>query len=76
MPMVVRRAAVDGWLDPTLTDPARVRELLAVTEAELLEAYAVSTEVNSVQNNHPGLRDPIPAEETLAPGEPAQDPLV
>ena len=37
MPMVVRREAVDGWLDPELTDPARVRELLAVTEAELLE---------------------------------------
>ena len=76
MPMVVRREAVDGWLDPMLTDPAKVRELLAVTEAELLEAYAVSTEVNSVQNNHPGLRDPIPAEEALTPGEPAQDPLV
>ena len=53
-----------------------MRELLAVTDADLLEAYAVSTEVNSVQNNHPGLRDPIPAEETLTPGEPAQDPLV
>ena len=58
MPMVVRREAVDDWLDPELTDPARVRDLLAVTDAELLEAYAVSTEVNSVQNNHPGLRRP------------------
>ena len=34
--------------------------LLAVTEADLLEAYAVSTEVNSVQNNHPGLKDRCP----------------
>ena len=35
--------------------------LLAVTEADLLEAYAVSTEVNSVQNNHPGAdATPIP----------------
>ncbi len=76
MPMVVRREAVDGWLDPGLTDPNKVRELLAVTDADLLEAYAVSTEVNSVQNNHPGLREPIPAEATLTPGEPAQDPLV
>ena len=39
--------------------PAGVRELLAVTEAESLEAYAVSTEVNSVQNNHPSLLEPI-----------------
>ena len=76
MPMVVRREAVDGWLDPDLTDVARVRELLAVTDAEMLQAYAVSREVNSVENNHPGLLEPIPAEETLTPGEPAQDPLL
>ena len=76
MPMVVRREAVDAWLDPELTDVSRVQDLLAVTESELLEAYAVSTEVNSVQNNHPGLVEPISAEETLTPGEPAQDPLL
>jgi putative SOS response-associated peptidase YedK len=76
MPMVVRREAVDAWLDPDLTDVDRVRDLLAVTDAEMLEAYAVSREVNSVDNNHPGLLDPIPAEETLTPGEPAQDPLL
>ncbi len=76
MPMVVRRDAVDGWLDPGLTDPARVKDLLAVTEADLLEAYAVSTEVNSVRNNHAALRDPIPPEETLTSGDPAQDPLI
>jgi putative SOS response-associated peptidase YedK len=76
MPMVVRREAVDAWLDPGLTDVERVRDLLAVTDSELLEAYAVSTEVNSVQNNHPGLLEPISAEETLTPGEPAQDPLL
>jgi putative SOS response-associated peptidase YedK len=76
MPMVVRREAVNAWLDPDLTDLARVRDLLAVTDSDLLEAYAVSTEVNSVQNNHPGLVEPISAEETLTPGEPAQDPLL
>jgi putative SOS response-associated peptidase YedK len=76
MPMVVRREAVDAWLDPDLTDLARIRHLLAVTDSELLEAYAVSTEVNSVQNNHPGLVEPISAEEMLTPGEPAQDPLL
>jgi putative SOS response-associated peptidase YedK len=76
MPMVVQREAVDAWLDPNLTDPPQVRQLLAVTEAELLEAYAVSREVNSVENNHPGLVDPIPAEEALTPGESDQDPLL
>ena len=53
MPMVIRREAVDAWLDPGLTDPEQALRLLAVTEADALEAYAVSTEVNSVQNNDP-----------------------
>ena len=59
MPMVVRPDAVDAWLDPTLTDPDRVRELLA-TDATDLEAYAVSTEVNNVKNNGPQLLEPLP----------------
>lgn len=59
MPMVVTREAIDAWLDPTLTDPQAALRLLAVTEAEALEAYAVSTEVNSVQNNNPSLSQPL-----------------
>ena len=59
MPMVIRREAIDAWLDPTLTDPEQALRLLAVTEADALEAYAVSTDVNSVQNNEPSLKDPI-----------------
>jgi hypothetical protein len=35
----------------------------------------VSTEVNSVQNNHPGLKEPIPAEEVAA-AEPVQEKLL
>jgi putative SOS response-associated peptidase YedK len=58
MPMVVRPDAIDAWLDPTLTDPDRVRELLA-TDAADLEAYAVSTEVNNVKNNGPDLLLPL-----------------
>jgi putative SOS response-associated peptidase YedK len=80
MPMVVRPDAVDAWLDPTLTDPARVLELLATDAAEL-EAYAVSTEVNNVRNNGPDLLLPLAeAREEAEPdpdrGGPAQEPLV
>lgn len=69
MPMVVRPEAVDAWLDPSLTDPTRVLDLL-VTDAAELEAYAVSTEVNSVKNNGPDLLLPLaetggPEQETL-----------
>ena len=62
MPMVITRDAIGDWLDPTITDPRRALELLAVTEAQALEAYAVSTEVNSVENNNPTLVEPVTAE--------------
>jgi putative SOS response-associated peptidase YedK len=78
MPMVIRREAIDAWLDPNLTDPEQALRLLAVTEAGALEAYAVSTEVNSVQNNNPSLKEPI-AYEPDKPDDPpsgAQDTLL
>ena len=62
MPMVITRDAIDAWLDPTITNPKRALELLAVTEAASLEAYAVSTDVNSVENNNPSLVEPLAAE--------------
>jgi putative SOS response-associated peptidase YedK len=62
MPMVITREAIEDWLDPMITDPGRALELLAVTEAAALAAYAVSTDVNSVENNNPSLIEPLTAE--------------
>ena len=62
MPMVISRGAIGDWLDPMITDAERALELLAVTEAQALEAYAVSTDVNSVENNNPSLLMPVTAE--------------
>ena len=76
MPLVVPRDALDQWLDPALTEPGQALALLSVTEGEALEAYAVSTEVNSVQNNDPSLLRPLAetdAPEPVAP-EPASPP--
>lgn len=70
MPMTVAPGAVDAWLDPTLTDPDQVLALLATDAAEL-EAYAVSTEVNSVRNNGPQLLRPLPVADEPAVGAPA-----
>ncbi len=75
MPMVVRPDAVDAWLDPTLSDPARVLGLLA-TDAGTLEAYAVSTEVNSVKNNGPDLLLPLAETPPSESPAPEQEPLV
>lgn len=59
MPMVVPPEAWAKWLDPGLEDPQAARELLAVTQPDDLEAYAVSTQVNTVANNTPDLVLPI-----------------
>jgi putative SOS response-associated peptidase YedK len=69
MPMVITRDAIDAWLDPTITNPKRALELLAVTEAAALEAYAVSTDVNSVENNNPSLVVPLAAEPEPTPDQ-------
>ena len=62
MPMVLTPECYGAWLDPRQTDPERARSLLTVIQPSLLEAYAVSTEVNSVQNNEPGLVRPVTEE--------------
>jgi putative SOS response-associated peptidase YedK len=59
MPMIVRPEAWQKWLDPRLDDPEAARELLTVTGADALEAYAVSTQVNTVANNTPELVEPL-----------------
>jgi putative SOS response-associated peptidase YedK len=86
MPMVIRPEAIGRWLDPKLTDSATALDLLSVTAADQLEAYAVSTAVNNVKNNEPSLLDPIEAEDDARPEpvegqssrarRPDQDPLI
>ncbi len=76
MPLVVPAEAVDDWLDPALTDPRHALDLLAVTGSAELEAYAVSSAVNKVQNNDPSLLDPLaePPADPAAPGDPEAAP--
>jgi putative SOS response-associated peptidase YedK len=77
MPMVVPRTSWNDWLDPGLTDPQAALDLLQVTEAGSLEAYAVSTAVNKVSNNDASLLEPLPTEpEATEPPAPAQDTLL
>lgn len=59
MPMVIGADAWPAWLDPAMTDPDAALALLQVTQADQLEAYAVSTKVNSVRNDGAELVDPI-----------------
>jgi putative SOS response-associated peptidase YedK len=69
MPALLDPSMWDPWLDPTLTDPAALRGLLAQAPAGALELVAVSTLVNSVRNEGPALIEPV----TVPP--PAVSPL-
>ncbi|HVQ18692.1 MAG TPA: SOS response-associated peptidase family protein, partial [Actinomycetes bacterium] len=60
MPLVVAPADWHEWLTPDNASPA-VDQLLVPAGDTSLEAYPVSTRVNSVRNNGPDLIEPLPA---------------
>jgi putative SOS response-associated peptidase YedK len=51
MPVILMPEDYDLWLDPGVTDPARVKDLLHPCEARLMRKFPVSTRVNSVKND-------------------------
>ncbi len=59
MPMTVPPEVWDVWLDPSQDDAEAAHQLLTVTQPEDVEAYAVSTAVNTVANNSPELVQPV-----------------
>jgi putative SOS response-associated peptidase YedK len=68
MPLLVDRQEYAAWLDPSLSDPDSLRDLLVPAAPGRLEAYPVSTMVNNVRNNGPELVEPLPVE--ASPVEP------
>jgi putative SOS response-associated peptidase YedK len=58
-PVVVPPDLRSAWLDPRLTDPASVRELIAAVPPPVLDTYEVSKEVNSAHNDGPQLLDRV-----------------
>lgn len=48
------RDRIDASLDPDLTDPAKVQQLLNGIDVPVLELRPVSTEVNPVATNKAG----------------------
>ena len=70
MAVMLRPEVVDAWLDPAVTDPGFLRELLdPLPEAEL-EAYEVGREVSNVRNDGPDLVTPA----ALSTPAPAPEP--
>ena len=52
MPVILPQAARERWLDPT-ANAGELQSLLAPFPADQMEAYAVSTLVNSPRNDTP-----------------------
>ncbi|MET1231215.1 MAG: SOS response-associated peptidase [Candidatus Limnocylindrales bacterium] len=62
MPVILAESAWERWLDPDLDDVAELRGLLGPSPSDELEAYPVSTLVNSVRNDSSDLTAPIVGE--------------
>jgi len=57
MPVILAPDDYDRWLDPGITDPAEIQDLLRPYPGEML-AYPVSSAVNSPRNNTADLLQP------------------
>lgn len=55
MPVILSKEAEKIWLDPKVQDIDLLESLLVPFDEGELEAYQVSSEVNSPKNNHPEL---------------------
>lgn len=61
MPVIIHPADYDLWLDPTVKKGADVQHLLRSFEADAMQAYPVSTTVNSPRNESADCVEPIDA---------------
>ena len=59
MPVILPREAEASWLDPEEQDTAMLSELLLPYDSDRMEAYEVSTLVNSPRNNFPEVIEPV-----------------
>lgn len=66
MPVILDPAAEAAWLDPHLTSPPDLLPLLQPYAPEVMEAFAVSSQVNSPRYNTPACLVPVAATSTEA----------
>lgn len=69
-PLVLERGDHERWLDPDLTDPAGIADLLDFRQSGRFAAHPVSTAVNATRNNGPRLLEPLPRGELVGVVDP------
>lgn len=62
MPVILDPKDEEAWLDPNFQDPKGILELTKPCASGLLEAYEVSTRINSPKNNSPEVLKPLTGE--------------
>lgn len=65
MPVILPADAYDQWLDPSEQPPEALDDLLIAYPADEMEAYPVSTVVNSTANDAPECIEPVRGQGTL-----------
>jgi putative SOS response-associated peptidase YedK len=65
MPVIVRPEHEARWLDPSIKDIEKLRDVLEQLPDNALDMYQVSQEVNSYKKDEPSLLEPAPAQQNL-----------
>ncbi|OGU04769.1 MAG: hypothetical protein A2075_16085 [Geobacteraceae bacterium GWC2_58_44] len=58
-PVILHPEEYGQWLDRDTTDPEQLKSLYLPYPADMMEMYPVSSLVNSVKNQGPGLIEPL-----------------
>lgn len=59
MPVILPDAMIDPWLDPSITEPERLKPILAQFPADQMQDWTVSKDVGNVRNQDAYLIDPV-----------------
>ena len=59
MPVILKPEGEKTWLDPSVNEPKKLNHLLQPLPEDLMEAYEISSLVNSPKNNSPSLIERI-----------------
>jgi len=72
MPVILPTEAFELWLNCAAVDATTAGSLIAPAPEDLLEAYMISTAVNRVVNDEPGLLRPLAEQDTLHDSPPTR----
>ena len=59
MPVILKKSDEDDWLNPDITEYSQLEKMLNPYDATEMEAYPVSSLVNSPKNNNPVIIKPL-----------------